>query len=76
MNPQEKDYYSYMLRLWQAGRKLFWRASLEDPHTGQRFTFQNLEQLFSFLEERCAGNERGDREGTNLDVPENGGNSG
>jgi hypothetical protein len=44
---------SYILRLWcsdepQAGD---WRASLEDPSTGERFGFSSLEQLFAFVME-------------------------
>jgi hypothetical protein len=26
-----------------------WRASLENPHTGERLGFSNLERLFAFL---------------------------
>ena len=44
-------YLSFMLRLWQAvedGREV-WRASLESPHTGERWLFAGLEELFKFL---------------------------
>jgi hypothetical protein len=42
---------SYILHLWSADqtRAASWRASLEDPHTGERFGFASLEQLFAFL---------------------------
>jgi len=44
------DYYSYLLRLWREGEGgRGWRASLHDPHTGQRVGFGSLEELFSFL---------------------------
>jgi hypothetical protein len=50
---QEKParYYSYLLRLWREGEgELAWRASLHDPHTGQRLGFANAEELFGFLQ--------------------------
>jgi len=47
------SYQAYLLRLWRVdgeGTKLAeWRVSLEDPHTGERLGFANLEQLFAFL---------------------------
>ena len=54
---EQKDYYSYLLRMWRdsgdegaaPSKKTLWRASLQDPHTGQRAGFANLEKLFSFL---------------------------
>jgi hypothetical protein len=46
-------YQAYLLRLWQADREAGgcagWRASLEDPRTGERLGFASLEQLFVFL---------------------------
>jgi hypothetical protein len=44
-------YVSYLLRLWQetGGETRCWRASLQDPHTGHRVGFADLEELFSFL---------------------------
>ena len=53
-NQQPIHSRSYILRLWcesepQAGN---WRASLEDPSTGERFGFASLEQLFVFIMER------------------------
>ena len=48
-------YLSYMLRLWQAGSrdgKSVWRASLEDPHTGERLAFGGVEALVAFLAEK------------------------
>ncbi len=42
---------SYILRLWRAEQAgdANWRASLEDPRSGERFGFTYLEQLFAFL---------------------------
>ncbi len=47
-------YLSYLLRLWQAGSrdgKSVWRASLENPHTGERQAFGDVEALVAFLAE-------------------------
>ena len=63
-------YLSYMLRLWQAGSrdgKSVWRASLEDPHTGERLAFGGVEALVTFLVEKTCtplgtGNMRGSSE--------------
>jgi hypothetical protein len=53
---------SYLLRLWpvqQAGQTV-WRASLENPHTGEQLGFATLERLFAFLEDQTvlAGDEK------------------
>jgi hypothetical protein len=47
-------YISYLLRLWRvaAGGQVTWRASLEDPHTGERLGFAGFDELLSYLEER------------------------
>jgi hypothetical protein len=44
-------YTSYLLRLWLAGDSdpPQWRASLEDPFTGERKGFASLEALFNYL---------------------------
>lgn len=59
----ENEYQSYLLRLWRAGATgpKVWRASLENPRTGERLGFANLEQLFVFLMEHTEQtNEGGD----------------
>jgi hypothetical protein len=46
-----------MLRLWQAGSrdgKAVWRASLENPHTGERLAFGDMEALVAFLAEKTS----------------------
>ncbi len=43
-------YRAYLLRLWRTP-EAHWRASLEDPHTGERRAFATLVQLLVFLEE-------------------------
>ncbi|MEZ4768044.1 MAG: hypothetical protein R2844_06405 [Caldilineales bacterium] len=47
-----KTYVAYMLRMWQAGSRdglPVWRASLENPHTGECLAFGNAEEMFAFL---------------------------
>ena len=48
--------------LWQrraelarAPARLVWRASLEDPHSGERLAFRDQEALFAFLRDLLAG---------------------
>ena len=54
MSEKPRRYLSYLVRLWQAssGGELVWRASLEDPHTGERRGFACLEALFAFLRQQ------------------------
>lgn len=53
MTTQEPRYLAYLLRLWQASAaEPLWRASLDNPHTGERQTFTSIADLFVFLEEQ------------------------
>lgn len=50
-----ETYMAYMLRLWQVGSRegrSVWRASLENPHTGERQAFGDVEALAAFLAEK------------------------
>lgn len=51
MSTEPLAYRSYLLRLWRApgGIEQPWRASLEDPLTGERLGFADLEALVAFL---------------------------
>lgn len=52
---RHETYVAYMLRLWQSGSQggnPLWRASLEDPATGERLSFSDINTLFAFLSER------------------------
>ena len=51
------EYLSYLLRLWLAGDggQPEWRASLEDPRTGEQRGFDSLEELFDFLRAQVEG---------------------
>ena len=55
MDDEPDAYQTYVLRLWRARcqGKWQWRASIESPHTGERQLFASLEQLFTFVSERC-----------------------
>ena len=56
MNVEREGYRAYLLRLWRVKTEseLVWRASLEDPHTGERTGFASLDDLFSFLRKQAA----------------------
>jgi len=57
MDNHDEKYFSYMLRLWQAISEAGgpWRASLEDPRTGERQGFADLQGLFGYLADRTGG---------------------
>jgi hypothetical protein len=67
MDHHDEKYLSYMLRLWQAVSEAgsSWRASLEDPRTGQRTGFADLGDLFGYLSEQTR--ERGEDPGRSRD---------
>ena len=51
--PTDLQYRVYVLRLWRTeAPDLSWRASLENPRTGERVGFESLERLFAFLMEQ------------------------
>lgn len=43
------DYYAYLLRLWREAGETHWRASLENPSTGERLGFATLDRLVKYL---------------------------
>jgi len=54
MANERRRYIAYLLRLWRPDNddRLTWRASLEDPHSGERKGFADLESMFLFLKEQ------------------------
>lgn len=52
----KQPYHAYLLRLWLAHEPggAVWRASLENPRTGERLGFASLERLFAFLQDQTA----------------------
>ena len=53
---ERPNYQSYLLRMWQTtdGDQVIWRASLDNPGTGERLSFASLEALFAFLKVQTA----------------------
>ena len=49
---EQPSYHAYLLRVWRsgAGPGARWRASLEDPSTGERHGFASLPEALGFLE--------------------------
>ncbi len=46
------DYLAYLIRLWREENAPNWRATLQNPHTGERRSFADLPSLLAFLEEQ------------------------
>src|SRR5438128_2043874 len=42
-------YMTYLLRLWRTEETEPWRASLNDPHSGDKHNFASLDQMIDFL---------------------------
>ncbi|HTP08716.1 MAG TPA: hypothetical protein VMP08_10720 [Anaerolineae bacterium] len=57
MTDQSPDYMAFLLRLWRVDEVdgVQWHASLEEPSTGERRGFANIDRLCAFLEEQCRG---------------------
>lgn len=51
MSQKTSHYHAYLLRFWRDGEHTAWRASLEDPHTGETFGFATVQRLYEFLDE-------------------------
>jgi hypothetical protein len=47
---------AYLVRCWlvETEQGPVWRASVEDPHSGERYTFADLSGAFAFLGESTA----------------------
>jgi hypothetical protein len=45
------NYIAYLIRLWREGPDV-WRGMVEDPHTGQRIYFKDVDELLAFLREQ------------------------
>jgi len=58
-----KEYLSFLLRLWRVKQndENGWRASLENPHTGEKRGFASLELLVDFLREQMR--RKGEKQG-------------
>lgn len=60
MDPERGQYKAYLVRLWQAAstESSPWRASVEEARTGVRYSFANLDMLFTFFEAEAQGHSR------------------
>ena len=58
-------YRAYLLRMWSMEHEgqVRWRASLEDPQTGQLVGFGDLDSLFDFLKGKALDASRTDETG-------------
>jgi hypothetical protein len=53
---ERRHYRSYLLRMWQVGPELCdWRAMLENPSTGERQGFANLDELCDWIQTQAQG---------------------
>ena len=61
MTTRPRKYLAYLLRIWQEHQngKTVWRASLEEPRTGERHGFANLTLLVDYLNGQLQENENG-----------------
>jgi len=44
------DYLAYLLRFWREEEAVSWRATIEDPHTGEKRSFAAPEDVWDFLQ--------------------------
>lgn len=62
LSDKPPNYRAWLLRCWEEpghreGEAAVWRFSLEDPYTGQRMAFANLNLLMEFLRTGLQGDE-------------------
>ncbi len=62
MRPKSNNYLAYLLRLWRENENAPWRASLENPSTGERTSFASLDRLVSYLKVQTDGEAGADKE--------------
>ncbi len=72
MTAERSRYLAFMLRFWQVDSDgaPVWRASLENPHTGERRGFASMEALFEFLRASLASSNPHVVQTQDLAVPE------
>ena len=54
MGAMAQTYQAYLLRFWRESEADPWRATLEDPHTGERLAFGGAERLLAYLARHLA----------------------
>ena len=76
MSEKQQAYHSYLLRLWSVPGEdeETWRASLENPQTGERHGFASLDAMVAFLRRQIGlAPKRGGEEGEETVHSEQGG---
>jgi hypothetical protein len=49
MSKNLQHYHAYLLRIWREEEGMPWRATLQNPHTGEQEGFASVEQLIDFI---------------------------
>lgn len=62
-------YLAYLLRLWRSGPDSPWRASLEDPQTGERMGFSDLGAMLQYLQRKTEAGRAAGRPSTTAGEP-------
>ncbi|MCB8926749.1 MAG: hypothetical protein H6652_14110 [Ardenticatenaceae bacterium] len=52
MSKNLQHYHAYLLRIWREEEGMPWRATLQNPHTGEQEGFASVEQLIEFLRDK------------------------
>jgi len=54
---QPETYLAYLVRLWKVNQdeQCCWRVSIEDPFTGERHGFVNVNAFIAFIKEKTEG---------------------
>jgi len=62
MSDDARQAFSYLLRIWRVKDEglVHWRALLEDPSSGERRGFADLEALFAYLRAEVAADDETD----------------
>ncbi len=56
MSKNLQHYHAYLLRIWREEEGMPWRATLQNPHTGEQEGFASVEQLISFIRNKTGAN--------------------
>lgn len=49
---ESPNYHAYLLRVWRENDHEPWRATLENPHTGERLAFAGADRLLAYLNQQ------------------------
>jgi hypothetical protein len=57
MSKNLQYYHAYLLRIWREEEGMPWRATLQNPHTGEQEGFATVEQLITFIRAKTESTE-------------------